>query len=336
MKRVDELMATCPLKHEIRVDFWEPYIRKLKRKPVSYLTLYSPPLMDVKYFHNCGLIEENDGVYQNVVGVGFNTDAEADTTARLDKRLELLLSGNINTLITGDKSKPEKVKQLESKFPFDVINLDYTDTLHNYSREEELSPHISAIETILERQSKRNKEDFILFVTTDANMPAYLPKFIEDLRALIDKNIAETPQFSERLKRATNCNNSTEYFNRFQKDCFAVSLVKFILGLLSDYSYTIVKGDIKWLIRDQRDEEKRMLHLGFHIKRFMPPKINSRSAIGNRRNNVEAKSVGFIAKDYYAITEKNDLDRLKRLHAEQLNDFNRRTFELDVPEPKDE
>jgi len=333
---VDELMATCPLKHEIRVGFWEPYIIKLKRKPISYLTLYSPPLMDVKYFHKQGLIQETDGVYMNVVGVGINVEAEADTTSNLKNRLDLLLSGDINTLINGAKSKAEKVKQLEDKFPFDVINLDYTDTLHSYKRDEELSPHIEAIETILQRQAKQHKDEFVLFLTTDGSIPAYNPNFINDLKNLVTKNINETPKFSEKLLSVTNCSDVDQYFKTFEKDCFAVSIVKFILGFLDDHHYTITEGDIKWLIRDERNEAKSLLHLAFHIKKFVAPKAKKRAAVGRRKNDVESKSVDFIKKKYHILSEKVDKERLFKKHSAQINNFNQSTFELDVPEPKDE
>lgn len=336
MKGVDDLMATCPLKHEIRVSFWEPYIKKLGTKPISYLTLYSPPLMDVKYLHSIGLIDADEVSYTNVVGVGINIDSEADTTANLDKRLSLLLSGDINTLITDGANKSLKVKQLEEKFPFDVINLDYTDTLHNYSRKEELSPHIKAIETILSRQEKGNKNDFILFVTTNASLSDYNPEFIEHLKSLITKNIAETPGFAERLQKITDCSNVKDYFNSFQNDCFAVSLVKYLLSFLSDHNYTIADGDIKWLVRDESKHVANMLHLGFHIKRFTPPAVKTKAAVGKRKNNVESKAVDFIKKKYHVLSETIDKQRLNAKHLAQINKFNQRTFELDVPKPKDE
>lgn len=336
MNGVDTLMATCPLKHEIRVSFWEPYIKKLGLKTVSYLTLYSPPLMDVKYLHYKGLIETDDVSYKDVVGVGFNTDSEADTTANLDKRLGLLLSGDINTLIYDGGRKSLKVKQLEEKFPFDVINLDYTDTLHNYSREEELSPHIKAIDTILSRQQKGNKDEFILFVTTNANLTDYNPEFIEHLKGLVTKNINETPGFSDKLQKVTDCVNTDDYFHTFQQDCFAVSLVKYLLSFLSDHNYTIEDGDIKWLMRDEGKYVTNMLHLGFHIKRFIPPPVKAKATVGKRKNDVEFKSVEFIKKKYHILKESVDKQRLWDKHSAQINGFNNLTFELNVPEPKDE
>ena len=86
MKPVDSIMERCPLKHEIRVSFWGPFIRRLAKIPIRYLTLYSPPLMDVKYFSQLGYILKGDK-YSNVVGVTNDKDAYAAANKELDKRL---------------------------------------------------------------------------------------------------------------------------------------------------------------------------------------------------------------------------------------------------------
>ena len=52
METVDEIMARCPLKHDVRDSLWVPYARKLcgTGSLAKYLTLYSPPMMDIKHF----------------------------------------------------------------------------------------------------------------------------------------------------------------------------------------------------------------------------------------------------------------------------------------------
>lgn len=84
MKEVNAKMAECPLKHEIRVNFWEPFIRKLGLPSIRYLTLYSPPLIDVKYFALQGHIERKDGKYVGAVGVTYDEEAYADASTELD------------------------------------------------------------------------------------------------------------------------------------------------------------------------------------------------------------------------------------------------------------
>ncbi|MBS1687532.1 MAG: hypothetical protein JSS96_02315 [Bacteroidetes bacterium] len=330
---VDEIMATCPLKHEIRVNLWVPYIKKLNKTPISYLTLYSPPLMDVKYLEHCKLIEEKDGVYKQVVGVGIDAEGEANTVSQLDKRLELLLSGNINNLINGT-IKTAKVKQLEDKFPFDVINLDYTDTLHRQGLNTQISPHILAISNIFEKQKKGKVDQFVLFLTAFVAPQHYNQGFIDYLKELIDINIRETPNFGSKLERLFNCNNSNDYYNNHTNECFAVALTKVVLHNMHDYHFTLEEGEIKWLIRDENMPERRMLHLAFYIKEFIPPPITKRANIGQRKNDVKNKSVQFLKASYHTLRETEDRERLNRKHQKQITEFNRLTFELNVPTPK--
>lgn len=326
-------MATCPLKHEIRVNLWRPFILKLRKRPITYLTLYSPPIMDVKLLQHHGLIEVNNEKYLGVVGVGINTESEADTVTNLDKRLDLLLSGDINTLINGTKAS-KKAKQLDEKFPFDVINLDYTDPLHKYGMDRELSPHVEAIANIFKKQDKGKIDQFALFLTTFTRIEAYRPDFIEYLKGIVEENINNTPNFKQKLFDVSGCENLNDYYNKSTNDCFAVAVTKMILKLMSDYNYTLAAGDIQWLVRDAVPPERNMLHLAFHIKRFVAPKIVEKRNIGNRKNNVEHKSVEFLREDYLKLKESTDRDRLNEVHLEQINSFNQKTFELKIPEPE--
>ncbi len=333
MADVDDLMQKCPLKHEIRVKFWAPFIRKLKRAPISYLTLYSPPLMDVKYFNHCGYIKAVNGKYSDVVGVTVDKDAFADSNSSLDNRLELLLPGNINDLLNG-KNKSTFAKQLESKFPFDVINLDYTDALHKYSIELELSPHFQAIETILKKQ--KTKDKYTLFLTTYVDLNIYNENFLNDLKEILDDNIKNTVGFYEKFQAVCNCENATEFMKTNSNNFFVISLLKYILLFLKDYGYTLKEAGIKWIVRDAKEPTRSMLHLAFLIETFVPVPASGRKIVGKRINKVEEESIKYIKDVYSSIAESTDYDNLFERHSVQINDFNNRTFELDVPEPKSE
>ena len=332
MADVDELMSRCPLKHEIRVNFWSYFIKKLKRAPVSYLTLYSPPIMDVKYFRHCGYISNQDGVYSNVVGVTIDKEAFADSNSALDNRLELLLPGNINSLLNS-RNKSTSAKQLADKFPFDVINLDYTDSLHKYSMNEELSPHFQAIETILKRQKAKN--DFVLLITTRVELDRYNKGFLDHLKDIVNENIASTPGFIEKLQQVCNCKTAEEFIASNSNNFFVVSLIKFILHFLKDYSYSLKEAGVKWIIRDNIPPKRHLLHLAFYINAFVPEPAKARKKVGKRVNNVEQKSVNYIKASYPALIESNDYKALFQKHSAQINEFNQNTFELNVPEPKE-
>src|SRR5207249_1282319 len=101
MKDVDRIMEECPLKHHIRVTFWARFISKLPSRPVKYLTLYSPPIMDVKYFHSMGLLAGDEEVYPDVVGITYDKKAFAAANERIGQRLSLLLYGDVNKLLSG-------------------------------------------------------------------------------------------------------------------------------------------------------------------------------------------------------------------------------------------
>src|ERR1035437_2382129 len=336
MKPVDDLMIKCPLKHEIRVTFWEPFIRKLKKNPITYLTLYSPPLMDVKYFFHKGLIEVNDGVFTNVVGVGIDAESEAESNAQVNYRLDLLLHGDINELLD-ESTKTKKKAQLIEKFPFDVINLDYVDTLHRKNLNVELSPHINALETILSKQKNSEINQFVLFITTCVNVDHYNDILLSLLKENFDENIKNTRGFLTTLQDVCNCSTSEEYKAMNPNNYFALSLVKTLLLQLKEYNFTIEDADIRWLIRDAYKQpiEKNLLHLAFHVKKFNPTKATSIKMIGKRLNNVEHYAVGLIKLDYETLRVSTDWDTLSAKHKDQIERIYNLNFEIIIPEIKE-
>lgn len=330
MAGVDALMETCPLKHEIRVKLWAPFIQKLRKKGVSYLTLYSPPLMDVKYLHTRGFILHESGVYSNVVGVTIDKDAFADATGTIEHRLDLLVPGDVNDLLT-DSNRSENAKDLAKRFPFDVINLDYTDALHKRSLNVALSPHFNAIETILKRQ--KQSQQFVLFITTYFDLNAYNEGFLEDLRNVITKNIEDTPGFIDKLQDVFNCSTSEQFQENNPTDFFSIGVLKYILGFLKDNNYDLQDAGIKWLVRDNKQPQRHMLHLALHIKHFTPPKITKRGAVGNRQNLVEQRSVNYLRNDFPKLFETVNFDALYGTHNKEITNLHALTFELQVPEP---
>jgi hypothetical protein len=330
MAGVDSIMEVCPLKHEIRVKFWTPFIKKLRKKEVKYLTLYSPPLMDVKYLHQCNLIPVVDGVYSSVVGVTIDKEAFSDSNTTLNYRLGLLLHDDINNLLRGT-NKSASAKQLIDKFPFDVINLDYTDALHKYKANVALSPHFDAIETILKKQ--KGYGSFILFITAYFDLSAYNKGFLDSLSNIIDQNVESTPNFLQKLQDVFNSTDSKTFFQNSASDFFSIGVLKFILLQLKDHSYDLKTAGIKWLIRDRKQPATHMLHLAFHIKDFVPPIVKARDAVGTRKNNVEHQSVDYLRSDFPRLIESVNFADLFKIHGEEISNLHNKSFELDVPDP---
>ena len=268
MRNVDYLMEKDPLKHEIRVNFWSPYIKKLNKSPIKYLTLYSPPLMDVKYFNKIGLISSTSEKYEGVVGVTNDGKEYSASISTLKKRLEKLLRGDINKLLSSENDSRNEVKDLKESFPFDVINLDYTDVLHRLSLESDLSDHFQAIDEILRLQRRKQKTEFVLFITTNVKLNDYNTNFLFTLSKLFDDNIQNTPNFINRLIKKFQCRSAEEFQNKDERNYFSIAIVKFILQFLKRNNYSLSSGDINWIIR----RNSSMLHLAFHIVDFVPPK----------------------------------------------------------------
>jgi len=335
MRNVDHLMAQCPLKHEIRTTLWKSYIQGLGAKPIKYLTLYSPPLMDVKFLHKMGFISVTNSKYDNVVGVSLDEKAVADTNSQTEHRLELLLEGDINSLLSNADKSIENKKKLFESFPFDVINLDYTDTLHASNKTEELSPHFSAIENLLRLQYKKNKDEFILFITAYAKVDLYNKYFLGDLVKFVKENISHTPNFSSKLNSTFKTKDANEFKKADPNNFFLIGLIKFILRFLKPFNYDIKSGEANWLIRNRQPYESRLLHLAFHIQKYVPAVPKKRTYVGKNVNFVEHKSVRFIRNNFLTLEEKKDYDRLFKLHQNEINELNSMTFELRTPAPKE-
>lgn len=160
---LDETMARCPLKHQMRVWIWERYIRKLQKAKIKYLTLLSPPLMDIKHLASIGYVTLVSGMYEGVATI-------------IDK-----LRGPFSQVITEGKGRPEHIsvgllhnllsqsshdKDLLKLFPFDAINLDYPNYLSGSTDSEYLSKNHADIRAVIEEQKKHNCGQFVLFITT--------------------------------------------------------------------------------------------------------------------------------------------------------------------------
>src|SRR5579871_6905961 len=107
MPSLDEKMRTCPLKQDIRVTLWETFVRKIispGQKITSYLTLYSPPMIDIKHFHDVGLLDINESKFSGVVAVAISHKDYIEALSEVPVRPEVMVSGNINDLLKLSRS----------------------------------------------------------------------------------------------------------------------------------------------------------------------------------------------------------------------------------------
>jgi hypothetical protein len=332
---VDEIMAKCPLKHEIRTALWQKYIQKLcGSSPLqSYLTLYSPPLMDVKLFADKGLIEFDGDVYKGVVGATYDKPAYAKAIRQLRGRLELLLPVDINKLLSRPISYRDYARQFNDHFPFQAINLDYTNSLFTTGTKEEISVHLQAIDALLKKQKDKDIKEFVLFVTTRAEKGTYNQKFLDELKTRIKENIDYTVGFKPAFVSSYNVNTEDELARADHNNYISLGIVKFLAQLLVDYQFVIQDCDAKWLTRSN----SKLLHLALHIKQHVSPAPSVKlSRMGKRKIQYEKEVIAFMAKTKQGIEdlrEDRDRDSLNAKHSTEISKLSKDTFELDVPIP---
>jgi hypothetical protein len=262
-----EPWALCPLKQEIRATLWEPYLRKLTSGAIlaNYLTLYSTSMMDVKYFVDKRLISFDSGVYKGVVGVTYSGREYAEVVGRGKGRPELLIEGDIDDILTNGKNI--KHKQLLEKFPFQAVNLDYTNSLFYTGISQPISPHIQALETVFNIQNRRDCERFCFFLTTRADNTQLANSLLQDLQNRIDENIKNNPDFGKKFLEVYAVKTGEGLRVAHYHDFATIGLIKFILIMLSEVGYEAVDSGATWLVRDVTGKNEFLLHLAFMIEK---------------------------------------------------------------------
>ena len=258
MSDIDSLMEKCPLKQEIRATLWLRFLRKVADgKPLkSYLTLYSPPLMDVKWLVEKGLIEFSEGRYVGAVGVALKAKAQKTAQTGLSGRLDLFLNGDINQLLEKAGVDKGEKKQLAERFPFQAINLDYCDPLFAAGVAGELSPHIKGIESLIRRQNDAGGNEFVLLITTRLEKICYSDRFLKELETRLAGNLTEVPGFRDAFVKQFSTDSSSSFAADNYEDFFIVALSKFLTKVLEANSYQGKSYSAYTLTRDDGDNDK--------------------------------------------------------------------------------
>jgi hypothetical protein len=333
MSDISEKMRTCPLKQHIRMELWEKYIRKIKNNNISYLTLYCPTMMDIKYFTKVGLITHEDNTYKGVVGITNNSKDYAAAIASLNGRIELLLEGTANDVINSRDGKI--TKQILSKFPFDAINLDYCDYIFGSRDTEFLSSDLLDFISIMQKQNESNCKEFVLFLTTRSDVNAtgggFAKSFKSSLKRSISDNIEKYPVFKQKFIS----NFNTSELNAFERDNYdyfiAVGIIKLLLKELFTHGYTIKDCNANWLIRNDESPLRSLLHLAFHISRPKATVKKLVSDIGKSEYGGEIILDRIKAGHTNKYTVKSDFERLNSMYSVLIGSFG--TFEIDTPKP---
>lgn len=336
MRSVDKKMEDCPLKHHIRCELWEKFARKAvgRRHIRKYLTLYSPAMMDIKHFEERGLIKTEQDRYVGVVGVTDDEDAYHQATTEGTGRPEFLLCADIDDLFASPQSREKQARALYSLFPFDVINLDYCNSVYLKGRQDELSSHLLALEKLVDRQRRTGAEKFAFFLTTRAEPGQLAGPFLDVLEERVNLNLVNNNEFKSKFdKLYDGCTPGDLKRGRYD-EFVPIGLVKFISNILSSNGYEILDCDSALLVRDFRSPERWLMHIAILVDLPTPTGLRGYG----RQTHLERKVAKYLDKrsknKLISLTEKGDYNQLKRIHGAHLQALARKGFELEVPDPE--
>lgn len=337
-----EPWATCPLKQEIRVGLWEPFVRSLSggRPLQNYLTLYSPSLMDVKYFADTGLIEfdQQKHMYKGVVGVTSDTTAFAKAIGLGLGRPELLFPGNINEILTQVRNPYHK--QLLEKFPFEAINLDYEASIFSAAVSVPISGHLQALDKLFALQHKKACERFCLFFTTRAEQTQFAAGFLSELEKHIDHNLHIAPSFEQAFHQTYGVGAAVDLLGSNYDDFATLGLIKLIVSMLSEHDYEATNCEAVWLNRDGKGGHVRLLHVAFVIQESIVPSPQPATRVrqyGKRKLLHHARHLptylNFRAtKGLNILKESTDGKTLQAKNGGNIARLLAKTYQVEVPE----
>ena len=190
---VDVLMST-PTKHYIRQEIWLPAaIRRGSQlgRPITYFTLTTPDLLDIKVLDRAGLLERTQRGYP---GIGF-CEKDDKTYSDIIRRLQwcpLSYKGSFEDMALEEDD-------FGSRFGFDTVNLDFT-WVPFAENESPLDGTWGAIRRVLEVQYEK-RISFDLFLTFRGSLEGTDQNSIAKLVDLLAINLSDGRGVGEFDKR---------------------------------------------------------------------------------------------------------------------------------------
>ena len=250
---VDVLMATAP-KHYMRQKVWLPIASKRQQllgRPISYFTLTTPDLFDVKLLERAGLIERTARGYP---GLGFceRSDKVYSDIVRELRWCRLSHKGSFEDMALRNEA-------FESLFGFDVINLDFT-WVPFPEQESPLEGTWGAIKKLLEVQRDKGLS-CDLFMTFKGSRHRTDEDSIERIANLLDTNLSSgrgVQQFSQRVGHLDPKRLLSEDYLTF----LAVGLPKLFVGEALNLGFHLSRANVYSYQRDGRKAP-------YHIVKFV-------------------------------------------------------------------
>ena len=270
-----------------------------------------------------------------MTGVTLDEDAYAAAIDQSSHRPELLVLGDINQLLL--KRPPSaQAKQLRNAFPFQAINLDYTNHLFANVNRNPISAHLAALDEIIIRQNEQRIQQFCLFLTTRADVEytqRFAKSFLRDLTRRLNQNIHSHPNFSTEFNRSFGCQSGEALKARSYQDFVSIGLVKLVSQILQSHNYNLHRSDSALIIRDDSAPERRMLHLAFAVRESRPDRARNLHELG--RPQSQTGVLGFLRnRDTQLVLRTSaNLASLRQEFDGYLSALAAETFELEVPKP---
>ena len=262
---------------------------------------------------------------------------------RANGRPGLLLNGDIDLLLTGENT-PD-AKRLRAHFPFQVVNLDYTNSLFGQANKRPISEHLEAIEEVIRLQRREDCRDFALFVTTRAERSStprrnqFTPRFLRELTTRIDENLRGNPGFAKAFRRSFGDLHARRLLTDNYKAFVPLGISKLLAAILAGHNYEIIDAQGRMLVRDAKKPIRWLLHLAFHVRSAVRPRAGELGQLGRARAfYFERKLASFVANigngHLVWLREKADRSRLEATHGSYVRELASDTLDLPIPEPR--
>ena len=234
-RNVDPLMATTT-KHYVRQRVWLPIAKQRQDKvnrPISYFTLTTADLFDVKILERAGIISKTERGYPGVGFCEFNDKTYDDILRRL-RWCGWSHKGFFEDMV---RTHP----QFETEFDFDVINLDFI--LVPFPGEESpLEGTWGAIQRMLEVQWD-HRTSFDLFLTFRGSRAGTNSSALNSLADLLYQNLTRgrgVHQFMDRVGHLEPVKLLEQNYHQF----LCMGLPKLLIGDALRLGYQVSRADV--------------------------------------------------------------------------------------------
>ena len=242
-----------PRKHFLRIEQWCNETRKLikKLKPpagseIRYLGLPGEDLLDLRVIK--GVCPK--GVLLRYLGFdeSFSTRLNlAQHEVNSDSSIHL------SSMITNDRiediadTKHMAHKYIQDNAPFDVINLDFCESITHLARNGVI-PYLEAIRTLCDIQIKKRGQPWLLFISTRAIRDLLDAQTKTKLFERIIKNLDANQSFSDGLRELlglakTDLQNDLSGFSPLDNeswfDAYVLAISKWLLNYMMGHNYSV-------------------------------------------------------------------------------------------------